>query len=76
VDAGEYAPVVAGAELVQVAAPTAYAREVIVAARRSGRQVAIVSNNSEPAIVAYRAGGCGGSAHDASHPGLRPILVW
>jgi HAD superfamily hydrolase (TIGR01509 family) len=35
------------------ATPTPYAREVIVAARQAGRSVAIVSNNSEPAIAEY-----------------------
>jgi HAD superfamily hydrolase (TIGR01509 family) len=33
--------------------PTPYAREVIVAAHHAGRPLAIVSNNSEPAIHAY-----------------------
>ncbi|HEX6075320.1 MAG TPA: HAD family phosphatase, partial [Micromonosporaceae bacterium] len=43
------------AELTAVSssAPTPYAREVIVAAARGGRNVAIVSNNSTPAIEAY-----------------------
>jgi hypothetical protein len=35
------------------ATPTPYAREVIVTARQAGRSVAIVSNNSEPAITEY-----------------------
>jgi HAD superfamily hydrolase (TIGR01549 family) len=35
------------------ATPTPYAREVIVAAYHAGRPLAIVSNNSEPAIRAY-----------------------
>jgi HAD superfamily hydrolase (TIGR01509 family) len=35
------------------ATPTPYAREVIVAAHHAGRPLAIVSNNSEPAIWAY-----------------------
>lgn len=35
------------------AAPTPYAREVIVAAYHASRPLAIVSNNSEPAIRAY-----------------------
>lgn len=38
---------------VQGAVPTPYAREVIVAARQAERQVTIVSNNSEAAILAY-----------------------
>jgi HAD superfamily hydrolase (TIGR01509 family) len=37
------------------ATPTPYAREVIVAAHHAGRPLAIVSNNSEPAIRAYLA---------------------
>lgn len=37
------------------ATPTPYAREVIVAAYRARRPLAIVSNNSEPAIRAYLA---------------------
>jgi HAD superfamily hydrolase (TIGR01549 family) len=37
------------------ATPTPYAREVIVAAYHAGRPLAIVSNNSEPAIAAYLA---------------------
>jgi HAD superfamily hydrolase (TIGR01509 family) len=37
------------------ATPTPYAREVIVAAHHAGRPLAIVSNNSEPAIAAYLA---------------------
>lgn len=43
------------AELVAVnsAVPTPGAREVVDTTRRSGRQVAIVSNNSAPAILAY-----------------------
>lgn len=40
---------------VHTAAPTPYGREVIVAARQAGRQVAVVSNNSEPAIAMYLA---------------------
>jgi HAD superfamily hydrolase (TIGR01509 family) len=35
------------------AEPTPYAREVIVAAHRAGRRVAIVSNNSAAAVRAY-----------------------
>jgi HAD superfamily hydrolase (TIGR01509 family) len=35
------------------ASPTPYAREVLSTARQTGRQVAIVSNNSTPAIEAY-----------------------
>ena len=38
---------------VKSAAPTAYAGDVIQLARACGRPVAIVSNNSEPAIKAY-----------------------
>jgi hypothetical protein len=38
---------------VETAEPTPYAREVVVAAWQSGRPVAIVSNNSAPAIKAY-----------------------
>jgi HAD superfamily hydrolase (TIGR01549 family) len=38
---------------VRSAAPTAYAREVIVAARRVGKPVAIVSNNSAGAVIEY-----------------------
>jgi HAD superfamily hydrolase (TIGR01549 family) len=38
---------------VQVAAPTLYAREVIVAAAQGGRRVGIVSNNSAAAVSAY-----------------------
>lgn len=38
---------------VRSAAPTAYAREVIVAARKVGKPVAIVSNNSAGAVMAY-----------------------
>ena len=43
------------AELAAVdgAAPTPYAREVIVAAHEAGRPIAIVSNNSAPAIERY-----------------------
>ncbi|MFD6681265.1 HAD family hydrolase [Micromonospora parva] len=43
------------AELTAVdgATPTPYAREVIVAAHEAGRRVAIVSNNSAPAIERY-----------------------
>jgi HAD superfamily hydrolase (TIGR01549 family) len=37
------------------AEPTPYAREVIVAAHRTGRRVAIVSNNSAAAVRAYLA---------------------
>lgn len=37
------------------AEPTPYAREVIVAAHRAGRRVAIVSNNSAAAVRAYLA---------------------
>lgn len=35
------------------AEPTPHTREVIAAAKKAGRKVAIVSNNSEPAITAY-----------------------
>jgi len=38
---------------IETAAPTPFAREVIVAAKQAGRDVAIVSNNSAPAINAY-----------------------
>ena len=38
---------------IESAAPTPYAREVIVAAYHAGRRLAIVSNNSAPAIHAY-----------------------
>ena len=38
---------------VATASPTPYARDVIIAACHVGRPVAIVSNNSEPAIRAY-----------------------
>ncbi|HET6483364.1 MAG TPA: HAD family phosphatase [Actinoplanes sp.] len=38
---------------VEVAAPTPYGREVIVAARQAGLPVAIVSNNSAGAVSAY-----------------------
>ncbi len=38
---------------VESAVPTPYAREVIVAAHQAGRPVAIVSNNSAPAITEY-----------------------
>jgi len=46
-----------GAELraVRSAVPTPYGREVIVAARQAGRPVAVVSNNSAPAVAAYLA---------------------
>lgn len=40
-------------QAIDSAIPTAYAREVIVAAHHAGRPLAIVSNNSEPAIRAY-----------------------
>ncbi|MFL6144332.1 MAG: HAD family hydrolase [Labedaea sp.] len=40
---------------VATASPTAHAHDAIVAARRTGRLVAIVSNNSEPAIGDYLA---------------------
>jgi HAD superfamily hydrolase (TIGR01549 family) len=40
---------------VESSAPTPYAREVIIAARESGRPVAIVSNNSAEAISSYLA---------------------
>jgi HAD superfamily hydrolase (TIGR01662 family) len=42
-------------EAVRVAAPTPYAREAIAAASQAGRTVAVVSNNSEPAVAAYLA---------------------
>jgi HAD superfamily hydrolase (TIGR01549 family) len=38
---------------VRTAAPTLYAREVIVAAKRAGKPLAIVSNNSAGAVVEY-----------------------
>jgi HAD superfamily hydrolase (TIGR01509 family) len=38
---------------VKSAAPTAYAREVIVAARKTGRPIAVVSNNSAGAVIEY-----------------------
>jgi HAD superfamily hydrolase (TIGR01509 family) len=38
---------------VRSAAPTPYAREVIVAARKAGKPVAIVSNNSAGAVMEY-----------------------
>jgi HAD superfamily hydrolase (TIGR01509 family) len=38
---------------VESAAPTPYAREVIVAAREAGKPVAVVSNNSPEAVTAY-----------------------
>lgn len=37
------------------AEPTPHARDVITAAKKAGRKVGIVSNNSEPAITAYLA---------------------
>jgi len=40
---------------VKTAAPTPYGREVIVAARQAGLQVAVVSNNSAGAVTAYLA---------------------
>lgn len=40
-------------QAVDGATPTPYAREVIVAAHHAGRRLAIVSNNSQPAIRAY-----------------------
>ncbi|MBX7269627.1 HAD family phosphatase [Micromonospora sp. Llam7] len=40
---------------VETAEPTAYGREVIVAARQSGMPVAVVSNNSAGAVSAYLA---------------------
>ncbi|MEV4758735.1 HAD-IA family hydrolase [Micromonospora sp. NPDC049559] len=40
---------------VETAEPTAHSREVIVAARRAGRSVAVVSNNSAGAVAAYLA---------------------
>jgi phosphoglycolate phosphatase-like HAD superfamily hydrolase len=45
----------AEARAVCSAAPTPFARDVIVSAKASGRTVAIVSNNSEPAIRDYLA---------------------
>ena len=43
----------AEARAVEVATPTPYGREVIVAARQAGLPVAIVSNNSAGAVTAY-----------------------
>ncbi|MEU3457747.1 HAD family phosphatase [Micromonospora sp. NPDC006766] len=40
---------------VETAEPTPYGREVIVAARQTGMQVAVVSNNSAGAVSAYLA---------------------
>ncbi|MEV4134419.1 HAD family phosphatase [Dactylosporangium sp. NPDC049742] len=40
---------------VELAAPTPYGHEVIVAAHRTGVQVAVVSNNSAAAVAAYLA---------------------
>jgi HAD superfamily hydrolase (TIGR01509 family) len=40
---------------VRTSAPTPFAREIIVAARESGRSVAIVSNNSAEAVTTYLA---------------------
>jgi HAD superfamily hydrolase (TIGR01549 family) len=40
-------------EAARVAAPTLYAREVIVAGAQAGRPIAIVSNNSPAAVSAY-----------------------
>lgn len=52
---------------IEGATPTPYARETIVAAQEAGRSVAIVSNNSEPAIRAYL------DAHRLSRY-VRPII--
>ena len=38
---------------VRSAAPTPYAREVIVAARKAGKPIAVVSNNSAGAVIEY-----------------------
>lgn len=40
-------------DAVRCAEPTPYGREVIVAAWQTGRRVAVVSNNSAPAVTAY-----------------------